>query len=188
MRPFSILRKNQQRKKKSDKLQQTQNIKDPISETLQDTVSILRTELVHKQKTIDILMLIIEKITTGPSNVQARLTPHEEREEREEQHQHEFQFNQEDLTQQQQLDTGQDERQQQHANQEHQQYKQQQHQTQEQQLTHSEELLQQLYQHVQHQQEELQKLQQRNPCNISHNHFRIGILMLVLFLMQNKTL
>ena len=56
--------------KKSDKQQPTQNIKDPILETLQDTISILRTELVHKQKTIETLMLIIEKITTGPSNVQ----------------------------------------------------------------------------------------------------------------------
>ena len=35
-------------------------------------------------------MLIIEKITTGSSNVQARLTPLEEREEPEEQHQHEL--------------------------------------------------------------------------------------------------
>ena len=51
-----------------------QNIKDPILETLQDTISILRTDLVHKQKTIDTLMLIIEKATTGPSNVQAWLT------------------------------------------------------------------------------------------------------------------
>ena len=56
--------------KKSDKQQQTQNIKDPILETLQDTISILRTELVHKQKTSDTFMLIIKKITTGPSNVQ----------------------------------------------------------------------------------------------------------------------
>ena len=139
--------------KKSDKQQQTQNIKDPILETLQDTISILRTELVHKQKTIDTLMLIIEKITTGPSNVQARLTPFEEREEPEEQHQHEFQFHQEDLTRHQHLDTRQDEmQQQQHVNQEHSQHKQQQHQTQEQQL-------QQLHQQVQ-QQQELQKLQQ----------------------------
>ena len=36
--------------KKSDKKQQTQNIKDPILETLQDTISVLRTELVHKQR------------------------------------------------------------------------------------------------------------------------------------------
>ena len=117
--------------KKSDKQQQTQNIKDPILETLQDTISILRTELVHKQKTIDTLMLIIEKITTGLSNVQARLTPFEEREEPEEQHQYEFQFHQEDLTRHQQLDTRQDEMQQQHVNEEHSQHKQQQHQTQE---------------------------------------------------------
>ena len=110
-------------------------------------------------------MLITEKITTGPSNVQARLTPFEEREEPEEQHQHEFQFHQEDLTRHQQLDTRQDEMQQQHVNQEHSQHKQQQHQTQEQQLTRSEELLQQLHQQVQHQQQELQKLQQRNHCN-----------------------
>ena len=54
-------------------------------------------------------MLIIEKIRTGPSIVQARLTPLEEREEPEEQHQHELYFHQEDLTQQQQLDTRQDE-------------------------------------------------------------------------------
>ena len=68
-----------------------QNIKDPILETLQDTVTILRTKLVHKHKTIDTLMLIVEKITTGPSNMQARLTPLEERKEPEEQHQHELQ-------------------------------------------------------------------------------------------------
>ena len=36
-------------------------------------------------------MLIIKKITTGPSNVQARLTLLEERKEPEEQHQHELQ-------------------------------------------------------------------------------------------------
>ena len=104
MRPFSTLRKNQQRKK-SDKQQQTQNIKDPIMETLQDTISILRTELVHKQKTIVILMLIVEKITTGPSNAQARLSPLKERDEPEEQHEHEFQFHAEYLTQLQQMDT-----------------------------------------------------------------------------------
>ena len=103
-------------------------------------------------------MLIIEKITTGPSNVQVRLTPFEEREEPEEQHQHEFQFHQEDLTRHQQLDTRQDEMRQQHLNHEHSQHKQQQHQAQEQQQ-------QQLHQQVQHQQQELQKLQQRNPCN-----------------------
>ena len=78
---------------------------------------------------MDTLMLIIEKITTGPSNSQARLTSLEEWEEPEEQHQHELQFHQEDLTQQQQLDTRLDEIQQQHVNQEHQQHKQQQHQT-----------------------------------------------------------
>ena len=60
-------------------------------------------------------MLIIEKITTGLSNIKPRLTPLEEREEPE------------DLTQQQKLDTRQDEMQQQHVNQEHQQYKEQQH-------------------------------------------------------------
>ena len=48
---------------------------------------------------IDPLMLMIEKITTGPSNGQARLTPLEEREEPEEHNQHEFQFHQEDFTQ-----------------------------------------------------------------------------------------
>ena len=179
MRLFSTLRKNQQRKKIFDKQQQTQNIKDPILQTLQDTISVLRTELVHKQKTIDTLMLIIEKITPGPSNVQARLTPFEEREEPEEQHQHKFQFHQEDLTRHQQLDARQDEMQQQHVNQEHSQHKQQQHQTQEQQLTHSEELLQQLYQQVQHQQQELRKLQQRNPCNhqsqpLQDRHANVG--------------
>ena len=52
--------------KKSDKQQQTQNIKDPTLETLKDTVSMLRTELVHKKKTTDTLILIIEKITAGP--------------------------------------------------------------------------------------------------------------------------
>ena len=36
-------------------------------------------------------MLIIKKITTGPSNVRARLTLLEERKEPEEQHQHELQ-------------------------------------------------------------------------------------------------
>ena len=132
-------------------------------------------------------MLITEKITTGPSNVQAWLTPFEEREEPEEQHQYAFQFHQEDLRRHQQLDTRQDEMQQ-DVNQEHSQHKQQQHQTQAQQLTRSEELLQQLHQQVQHQQQELQKLQQRNPCNIIHNHFKIGMLMLVLFLMKNETL
>ena len=124
-------------------------------------------------------MLIIEKITTGPSNVQARLTPFEEQEEPEVQHQHEFQFNQEDLTRHQQLDARQYEMQQQHVNQEHQQHKQQQHQTQEQQLNRSEELLQQLHQQVQHQQQELQKLQQRNPCNhqsqpLQYRHANVG--------------
>ena len=74
MGPFSTLPKNQQRKKKSDKQQQTQNTNDPILETLQDTISILRTELVNKQKTICTLILITEKITTGLPNVQARLT------------------------------------------------------------------------------------------------------------------
>ena len=57
-------------------------------------------------------MLIIEKSTTGPSNVQARLTPLEEREELEGQYQHELQSHQEDSTQQQQLDKRQDEMQQ----------------------------------------------------------------------------
>ena len=123
-------------------------------------------------------MLIIEKNTTGPSNVQARLTPFEEREKPEEQHQHEFQFHQEDLPRHQQLDTRQDEMQQQHVNQEHSQHKQQQHQTQEQQLTRSEELLQQLYQQVQ-QQQELQKLQQRNPSDhqsqpLQDRHANVG--------------
>ena len=64
--------------KKSDKHQQTQNTKDPILETLQDTIFILRVELVNKKKTIDSLILIIEKTTTGPSNVKARLAPLEE--------------------------------------------------------------------------------------------------------------
>ena len=127
MRPFSTLLKNQQRKKKSDKQQQTQNTNDPILETLQDTISILRTELLNKQKTIDTLILIIKKITTGLSNVQGRLTIPEKREEPEKQHQHELQSHREDLTQQQQLDKGQDEMQQQHVNKEHQQYNQPQH-------------------------------------------------------------
>ena len=127
MEPFSTLPENQQRKKKSDKQQQTQNTDDPILETLQNTISILRFELVNKQKTIDTLILIIEKITTGLSNVQARLTTLEQMEELEKQHQHELQSHQEDLTQQQQLDKGQDEMQQQHVNKEHQQYNQPQH-------------------------------------------------------------
>ena len=36
-------------------------------------------------------MLLIERITTIPSNMKTRLTPLEEREEPEEQHQHELQ-------------------------------------------------------------------------------------------------
>ena len=63
-----------------------QNIKYMILETLQDTI--LRTELVNKQRTIDTLMMTIEKITDGPSNLQAPLTSSEEQEEPEEQHQH----------------------------------------------------------------------------------------------------
>ena len=75
-------------KKNSDKQQQTQTIKNLILETLQDTTSIITTELVHhKQKTIDTLILITEKMTTYPSNVPAQLRPLEEREEPEEQHQ-----------------------------------------------------------------------------------------------------
>ena len=63
-------------KKNSDKQQQTQTIKNLILETLQDTTSIITTELVHhKQKTIDTLILIIKKMTTYPSNVPAQLTP-----------------------------------------------------------------------------------------------------------------
>ena len=67
-------------------------------------------------------------------------------------------------------------------NQEHQQHRQQQHQTQEQQLTRREKLLHQLHQQVQHQQQELQKF------IFSHNHFRLGIVILVLFLIKNETL
>ena len=96
MGPISNLPKNQQRKKKSDKQQQMQKTNDPILETLQDTISILRTELVNKQKIIDTSILIIEKITTGLSNVNARLTTLEPREEPEKQHQHELQSHQED--------------------------------------------------------------------------------------------
>ena len=107
-------------KKESDKHQQTQNTNDPVLETPQDTISILRTELANKQKTIDTSILIIEKITTGLSNVQAWLTTLEEQEELEKQHQFELQSHQEDVTQQQQLDKGQDEMQQQHVNKEHQ--------------------------------------------------------------------
>ena len=105
---FNLGQKKLPTEKKSDKHQQTQNIKDPIVETLQDTISVLRTESVNKQKTIDTLMLITEKITAGPLNVQARLPSLEEREEPEEQHQHELQSHQQDLTQQQQLYTWQD--------------------------------------------------------------------------------
>ena len=47
MRPFSDLI-TKTTKKKSDKQQQTQNIKESILETLQDTISILKTELVNK--------------------------------------------------------------------------------------------------------------------------------------------
>ena len=105
---FNLGQKKLPTEKKSDKHQQTQNIKDPIVETLQDTISVLRTESVNKQKTIDTLILIIEKITAGPLNVQARLPSLEEREEPEEEHQHELQSHQQDLTQQQQLYTCQD--------------------------------------------------------------------------------
>ena len=139
MRLFSKLPKNQQRKKTSDKQQQAQNIKDPILETFQDTASILRTEFISRQKTIESLMLVIEMIATGPSNSQALLIPLEEWEEPEEQHQHELQPHQEHLTQQQQLDTWQYEMQEQQVKLEHQQ--QQQRQTQEQLQTRSEELL-----------------------------------------------
>ena len=52
MRPFS---------KQFDKQQQTQNIKDPSLETLQDTIFTLKAELVKKQKPIDTLMLIIKR-------------------------------------------------------------------------------------------------------------------------------
>ena len=52
MRPFS---------KQFDKQQQTQNIKDPSLETLQDTIFNLKAELVNKQKPIDTLMLIIKR-------------------------------------------------------------------------------------------------------------------------------
>ena len=62
------------------------------------------------------------------------------------------------------------------------------HETHEQQLTRSEELLQQLHQQVQHQQQELPFYDNKTIVTISHNHFRIVILMLVLFLMKNKTL
>ena len=105
---FNLGQKKLPTEKKSDKHQQTQNIKYPIVETLQDTISVLRTESVNKQKTIDTLILIIEKITAGPLNVQARLPSLEEREEPEEEHQHELQSHQQDLTQQQQLYTCQD--------------------------------------------------------------------------------
>ena len=70
MRPFSTFNQKSTTEKKSDKQQQTQNTKDSILETLQDTISFIRTELIHKQKTIDILKLITEKITTSPANVQ----------------------------------------------------------------------------------------------------------------------
>ena len=83
MRPCSTLPKKSTTEKKYDKLHQTEKIKDPILETLQDTNSILRTELVNKQKTIDIFMLIIESITTVPSNVQTWLIPLQNREETE---------------------------------------------------------------------------------------------------------
>lgn len=56
-------------------------MKDSIFETLQNTISVLGTELVNKQKTINTLILITEKIATGSSNVKAWLTPLEDREE-----------------------------------------------------------------------------------------------------------
>ena len=59
---FFKLNAKTNKEKKSDKQQQTQNIKDPILETLQDTVSILRTELAQKQKTIDTLKLTSQGI------------------------------------------------------------------------------------------------------------------------------
>ena len=73
MQPFSTLPKNQQQKKKIDKQQQMQNIKYLIWGTLQDIICIFRTKFANKRKTITILMVIIGKITTGPSNVQAQL-------------------------------------------------------------------------------------------------------------------
>ena len=57
------------------------NIKDPILETLQDNISILRIRLVNNQKTIDTLMLIFENFKTGPSNLQARLKPRQKQKE-----------------------------------------------------------------------------------------------------------
>ena len=49
---FNLITKST-KEKKSDKQQQTQNIWDPILETLQVAISILRTDLVNKQKAID---------------------------------------------------------------------------------------------------------------------------------------
>ena len=57
------------------------NIKNPILETLQDNISILRIRLVNNQKTIDTLMLIFENFKTGPSNLQARLKPRQKQKE-----------------------------------------------------------------------------------------------------------
>ena len=45
--------------KKPDKQHETQNFNVPILETLQDTISILRIEIVHKQKIIYTVMLLI---------------------------------------------------------------------------------------------------------------------------------
>ena len=45
--------------KKSDKQQPTESIKETILKTLHNAISVLRTDLVHKLKTIDILLLII---------------------------------------------------------------------------------------------------------------------------------
>ena len=61
MLPFSNLTQKLKTEKKI-RQQQTQNIKDPILETLQDTVSILRTELAQKQKTISTLKLTSQGI------------------------------------------------------------------------------------------------------------------------------
>lgn len=54
--------------------------KDSILETLQDIFFYLKSEVVNKQRTVDTLMPISEKIATGPSNAQVKLTSLEERE------------------------------------------------------------------------------------------------------------
>ena len=73
-------------------------------------------------------------------------------------------------------------------NQEHQQHKQQQRQTQEQQLTRSEEQYNSFINKYNINNKSFKSYNNESLAVISPNHFRIGMLMLVLFLMKNETL